>query len=212
LWGIKISIFPHQAEVADSTSHSNTNKMAKKKGTSSISPLYINLTCSAPSIHSRAARRATDIDIDTDKSLKEVKPPPRDAPHRPSVLAAQHSAGITKKAKRGRKEKMSAKARRRHEKGLEMAAAIVERTKNKVEKSKGRGRNIQQRSKNWDEINRAAEEAEGAESDEEVKQRGVDVDEDMDVAEEETSTAPVAEVTTPAAVPLPADDDGDEIL
>ncbi|KAH7243679.1 Alb1-domain-containing protein [Fusarium redolens] len=166
----------------------------------------------APSIHSRAARRATDIDIDTDKSLKEVKPPPRDAPHRPSVLAAQHSAGITKKAKRGRKEKMSAKARRRHEKGLEMAAAIVERTKNKVEKSKGRGRNIQQRSKNWDEINRAAEEAEGAESDEEVKQRGVDVDEDMDVAEEETSTAPVAEVTTPAAVPLPADDDGDEIL
>ncbi|KAF9771557.1 hypothetical protein IL306_010820 [Fusarium sp. DS 682] len=165
----------------------------------------------APSIHSRAARRATDIDIDTDKSLKEVKPPPRDAPHRPSVLAAQHSAGITKKAKRGRKEKMSAKARRRHEKGLEMAAAIMERTKNKVEKSKGRGRNIQQRSKNWDEINRAAEEAEGVESDEEVKEQGFDMDEDMDGANEETLTAPT-EVTAPAAVPLPADDDGDEIL
>ncbi|KAF4435326.1 hypothetical protein FACUT_7237 [Fusarium acutatum] len=167
----------------------------------------------APSIHSRAARRATDIDIDTDKSLKEVKPP-RDATQRPSVLAAHHSAGITKKAKRGRKEKMSAKARKRHEKGLEMAAAVVERTKNKVEKSKGRGRNIQQRSKNWDEINRAAEEAEGAESaesDTEMKGRGVDMDEDMDVADEET-TAPVAETNTPAAVPLPADEDGDEIL
>ncbi|KAF5670833.1 hypothetical protein FDENT_11154 [Fusarium denticulatum] len=165
----------------------------------------------APSIHSRAARRATDIDIDTDKSLKEVKPP-HDATQRPSVLAAHHSAGITKKAKRGRKEKMSAKARKRHEKGLEMAAAVVERTKNKVEKSKGRGRNIQQRSKNWDEINRAAEEAEGAESEEsdaDVKGRGVDMDEDMDVAEE---TAPVSEVTAPAAVPLPADEDGDEIL
>ncbi|KAF5562613.1 hypothetical protein FPHYL_5597 [Fusarium phyllophilum] len=162
----------------------------------------------APSIHSRAARRATDIDIDTDKSLKEVKPP-RDATQRPSVLAAHHSAGITKKAKRGRKEKMSAKARKRHEKGLEMAAAVVERTKNKVEKSKGRGRNIQQRSKNWDEINRAAEEAEDAESDAEVKGRGVDMDEDMDVAEE---TAPVAEANTPAEVPLPADEDGDEIL
>ncbi|KAF4451465.1 microfibril-associated protein [Fusarium austroafricanum] len=168
----------------------------------------------APSIHSRAARRATDIDIDTDKSLKEVKPPPRDAPHRPSVLAAQHSAGITKKAKRGRKDKMSAKARRRHEKGLEMAAAVVERTKSKVEKSKGRGRNIQQRSKNWDEINKAAEEAEGGdESDEEVKERGFDMDEDMDGANEETLTAPVAKVNTaPAAVPLPTDDDGDEIL
>ncbi|KAI1020166.1 hypothetical protein LB503_006144 [Fusarium chuoi] len=160
----------------------------------------------APSIHSRAARRATDIDIDTDKSLKEVKPP-RDATQRPSVLAAHHSAGITKKAKRGRKEKMSAKARKRHEKGLEMAAAVVERTKNKVEKSKGRGRNIQQRSKNWDEINRAAEEAEGAESDAEVKGREVAMDEDMDVADE-TST----DVTVPAAVPLPADEDGDEIL
>ncbi|KAF5644539.1 hypothetical protein F52700_2540 [Fusarium sp. NRRL 52700] len=164
----------------------------------------------APSIHSRAARRATDIDIDTDKSLKEVKPP-RDATQRPSVLAAHHSAGITKKAKRGRKEKMSAKARKRHEKGLEMAAAVVERTKNKVEKSKGRGRNIQQRAKNWDEINRAAEESDSAESDAEVKGRGVDMDEDMDVAGEET-TAPVAEANTPAAVPLPADEDGDEIL
>lgn len=205
MWGIKISI-PHQAEVADSTNITlkHQQKWLKRRVRPLPPHLHSNLTCPAPSIHSRAARRATDIDIDTDKSLKEVKPP-RDATQRPSVLAAHHSAGITKKAKRGRKEKMSAKARKRHEKGLEMAAAVVERTKNKVEKSKGRGRNIQQRSKNWDEINRAAEEAEGAESaesDAEVKGRGVDMDEDMDVAE----------VAAPAAVPLPADEDGDEIL
>ncbi|KAF5023189.1 hypothetical protein F66182_4743 [Fusarium sp. NRRL 66182] len=171
----------------------------------------------APSIHSRAARRATDIDIDTDKSLKDVKPPPRDAPHRPSVLAAQHSAGITKKAKRGRKANMSSKAKRRHEKGLEMAEAVLERTKSKVEKSKGRGRNIQLRSKNWEDINKAAEETENAQEsgDEEVKQtgRGWEMDEEMDAATEETTAAPVTEtVATPAAVPLPTDDDGDEIL
>ena len=172
------------------------------------------LTCAAPSIHSRAARRATDIDIDTDKSLKEVKPPPRDAPHRPSVLAAHASAGVTKKAKRGRKDKMSAKARARHEKGLEMAAAVAERTQNKIEKSKGRGRNVQQRAKNWEEINKAAEEAENAQEsgDEEVKQneRGFEMDEEMNGADESTLTAP-AEDNAPAAAPQ-ADEDGDEIL
>ncbi|RGP81785.1 alb1 nuclear shuttling factor domain-containing [Fusarium longipes] len=169
----------------------------------------------APSIHSRAARRATDIDIDTDKSLKDVQPPPRDAPHRPSVLAAQHSAGVTKKAKRGRKDKMSAKARQRHEKGLEMAAAIAERTQNKIEKSKGRGRNIQQRAKNWEEINKIAEEEKAQESDddEEVesvkKDKRIEMDEEMDGADDETLTAPPTDNT---AAPIQADEDGDEIL
>ncbi|EKJ72705.1 hypothetical protein FPSE_07105 [Fusarium pseudograminearum CS3096] len=174
----------------------------------------------AISIHSRAARRATDIDIDTDKSLKEVQPPPRDAPHRPSVLAAQHSAGISKKAKRGRKDKMSAKARQRHEKGLEMAAAVAERTQNKIEKSKGRSRNIQTRAKNWEEINRAAEEAERA-AEEADKARDIaneeakkdEGDEDMDGADEKTLTAPVTDDS--AAIPtnsVQADEDGDEIL
>ncbi|KAM5344733.1 hypothetical protein ACJ41O_010595 [Fusarium nematophilum] len=168
----------------------------------------------APSIHSRAARRATAIDIDTDKSLKDVHPPPRSAPHRPSVLAAQHSAGVSKKAKRGRKSAMSAKARRRHEKGLEMAEAVQERTRSKVEKSLGRGRAVQQRSKAWDDINKAAaaEEEDHAAQDDKERRRdaaaGWETDEDMDVAGEEA--VPVAEVA-PAAVPLPMDDD-DEIL
>ncbi|RSM05660.1 hypothetical protein CEP52_006133 [Fusarium oligoseptatum] len=132
--------------------------MAKKRG---------------PSIHSRAARRATSPSIDADKSLK-----------RP-----QHSAGVSKKSKR--KTAMSAKARRRHEKGLEMAEAVIERTRSKVEKSKGRGRSIQLRSKAWEEINRVAAE-EGVEEDEEVEKRnGGD--------------------SAPAAVPLPVDDE-DEIL
>ncbi|RSL64759.1 hypothetical protein CEP54_004548 [Fusarium duplospermum] len=168
--------------------------MAKKKGAS---------------IHSRAARRATSPSIDADKSLKDVKPPPRSAPHRPSVLAAQHSAGVSKKSKR--KTAMSAKARRRHEKGLEMAEAVIERTKSKVEKSKGRGRSIQLRSKAWEEINRVAAE-EGVEEDEvEKRNGGVELDEDMGGADEETLTAPVVPDAAPAAVPLPVDDD-DEIL
>ncbi|KAM0246545.1 hypothetical protein ACHAP5_004669 [Fusarium lateritium] len=169
----------------------------------------------APSIRSRAARRTTDIDIDTDKSLKEVKPPPRDTPQRPSVLAAQHSAGVTKKTKRGRN--LSTRARKRQEKGLEMAEAIAERTKTKVEKSKGRGKNIQQRSKNWEDINKAAEEDEEAQEsgDEEVKktERGWEMDEEMNGADEETLTAPTTDdQTAPDATPLPADEDGDEIL
>jgi hypothetical protein len=98
-----------------------------------------------------------------------------------------------------------------------MAEAIAERTRTKVEKSKGRGKNIQQRSKNWDDINKAAEEDEEAQEsgDEEVKktERGWEMDEEMNGADEETLTAPTTDVkTAPDAVPLPADEDGDEIL
>ncbi|KAM0421548.1 hypothetical protein ACHAPT_010722 [Fusarium lateritium] len=166
----------------------------------------------APSIHSRAARRATSPSIDADKSLKDVQPPPRSAPHRPSVLAAQHSSGVSKKSKR--KSAMSAKARRRHEKGLEMAEAVIERTRSKVERSKGKGRNIHLRSKAWEEINKvaAAEEAVGDEDDQTKKQgQAVELDEDMDGADHEALTAPVIPDTAPAAIPLPMDDD-DEIL
>lgn len=108
---------------------------------------------------------------------------------------------------------MSAKARRRHEKGLEMAEAVTERTKSKVERSKGRGRNIQLRSKAWDEINRVAATEGAVEGGEEVEKRNeaVELDEDMDGADDETLTAPVIPDAAPAAVPLPVDDD-DETL
>lgn len=52
---------------------------------------------------------------------------------------------------------MSSKARKRHERGLEMAEAVVERTSKKKEKSFARSRNIQERAKAWEDINKEAE-------------------------------------------------------
>lgn len=105
----------------------------------------------APSVHSRAARRATSPSIDTDKSLKDVKPPPQSIDHRPSILAIHNGAGVSKKANKGRN--LSTKARRRQEKAQDHAAAIMERTEVKITKSKGQARAIQFRSKAWDDIN-----------------------------------------------------------
>jgi hypothetical protein len=101
-----------------------------------------------PSIHSRAARRATSPGIDTDKSLKNVKPP---EDLRPNVLAAHHSAGVNKKK---RKVVMSHKARKRHEKSMDRAEAVMDRTENKVKKSVGHFKVIKSRNRAWDEINR----------------------------------------------------------
>lgn len=101
-------------------------------------------------------RRATSPSINTDKSLKEIRPPPREDV-RPSVLAVHQSAGVSKKTKPTRKSQMSAKARRRHERGLEMAEAITERTGKKLEKSFGKARTVQFRSRAWEEINEAVE-------------------------------------------------------
>ncbi|KAI1422996.1 Alb1-domain-containing protein [Xylaria sp. FL1777] len=105
----------------------------------------------APSLHSRAARRATSPSINTDKSLKDVQPPPESVDHRPSVLAIHHGAGVSKKQKKGRA--MSSKARKRHEKAQDRAAAIIERTEKKVALSKIQSRAIQGRRKIWEEIN-----------------------------------------------------------
>ncbi|KAI1336215.1 Alb1-domain-containing protein [Xylariaceae sp. FL0016] len=107
----------------------------------------------APSVHSRAARRATSPSIDTDKSLKDVQPPTESVNHRPSVLSIHHGAGISKKQKKGRN--LSSKARKRQEKAQDRAAAIMERTERKVGKSKGQARNIETRRKTWNEINNA---------------------------------------------------------
>ncbi|GAP89082.1 putative microfibril-associated protein [Rosellinia necatrix] len=105
----------------------------------------------APSLHSRAARRATSPGIDTDKSLKNVQPPPESVDHRPSVLAIHHAAGISKRQKKGRA--LSSKARKRHEKAQDRAAAILERTEKKVVLSKDQSRTLQSRRRAWDEIN-----------------------------------------------------------
>ncbi|KAH7136434.1 Alb1-domain-containing protein [Dactylonectria macrodidyma] len=170
-----------------------------------------------PSSRSRAARRATSPSIDTDKSLKDVKPPSRTASSaRPSVLAVHHSAGVQKKSKGGRKSQMSAKARRRHEKGLEMAEAVIERTYRKTEKSIDRSRGVKQRAKAWEDINKIAEAEEQRDKQLAMKDDeggdGWETDEDMGGASKDTLTAPAVAAPAPAeTVPLPMDDD-DEIL
>ncbi|KAL1835860.1 hypothetical protein VTJ49DRAFT_5968 [Mycothermus thermophilus] len=110
----------------------------------------------APSKHSRAARRATSPGIDTDKSLKNVQPPPDSIDRRPAVLAAHHTAGVTKKTKSGRKAVLSSRARRRQLKNMDRAEAIMDRTAVKVQKSIGRAKVIGARKKGWDDINREA--------------------------------------------------------
>lgn len=94
-----------------------------------------------------------------------------------------------------------------------MAEAVGERTKEKVEKSRGRGRSVKERSRKWEDINKAAGFevlAEGGEGEKE----GWETDEDMGGAEE-TVVAPMQDVVAavePAQVPLPPIDDDDEIL
>lgn len=116
----------------------------------------------APSIHSRAARRATSPSINTDKSLKDVKPPSESVNNRPSVLGIHQSAGVSKKVKRGRKSVLSTKARKRHTRGLERAEEIVDRTALKVQKSKLSAVGIEARKKGWDDVNGSAAAAKAA--------------------------------------------------
>jgi uncharacterized protein with LGFP repeats len=72
------------------------------------------------------------------------------------VLAAHHTGGVTKKAKTGRKAVLSSKARRRQEKSMDRAEAIMDRTALKVQKSNGHGKVISSRKKTWEEINKEA--------------------------------------------------------
>ncbi|TDZ19620.1 hypothetical protein Cob_v007685 [Colletotrichum orbiculare MAFF 240422] len=179
-----------------------------------------------PSVHSRAARRATDVDIDTDKSLKNVKAPSDTTDHRPSVLAAQHNSGVSKKSK-NRKSQLSAKAKKRQERGADRAAAIMERTANKIEKSKNQSKSIQARSKGWEEVNKQAPakkfpDEEDLEQEERkgrkqiVADKDWETDEEMDGAEEDAAPAAPAAVpanaAAAAAAPPQTDDLDEDIL
>ncbi|KAH8664130.1 Alb1-domain-containing protein [Xylariales sp. PMI_506] len=164
----------------------------------------------ALSKHSREARRATSPGIDLDKSLKNVKPPSEKSDHRPSVLAIHQGAGVTKKSKRGRNQ--SFKAKRRAEKNQDKAFSIMERTENKIAKSKTSSRNVQTRRKTWDEINKSIpqdkklgdHDEDGEEEEEEVSE----LDDEMDEAENVTTTA----VAVPSAMNQDHDVDDDGIL
>lgn len=122
------------------------------------------------------------------------------------------SAGVAKKAKPTRKTHMSAKARRRHEKGLEMAEAVVERTSKKVQRSLGKEKLVKDRSRAWEKINKDAEEQDEEESGDEKaadKADAWETDEEMDKEEAAVAEEMAAPV---AAVSAPVDDDDDVIL
>lgn len=128
---------------------------------------------------------------------------------------------------------LSAKARRRQERGLDMAAAVMERTAQKVQRSKSNARTIQGRSKEWTEINRAAEREAGLTG--KKKQLGMfgalannddEDEEDLSSGEEavrdfygddddnldENMDEATAVQSIPAAVPLSSLANDDEIL
>jgi hypothetical protein len=178
----------------------------------------------ATSVHSRAAKRASSPSIDTDKSLKNVKPPTESNKHRHSVLAVLQSAGVSKKSKNGRKSVLSAKAKRRQERGMDRAEAVMDKKEKKVEKSRGRARNVQERAKAWEELNKkilakkAAEEALRKKNllDKEEMEIEEEVDADADirngpVSGEQTSEAMATEADL-QSMPLPAPAEDEEIL
>lgn len=104
-------------------------------------------------VHSRAARRAASPSIDLDKKLKQTTrdsaSPSRPSQAKPHALAAQH-AGIQKKQKKGN---MTRAQRMRHEKGLERAAAVMDKRQVKVVKSLGKQTNIKERAMGWEDVN-----------------------------------------------------------
>jgi len=75
--------------------------------------------------------------------------------NRPAVLAARHSAGVTKKPK---KKVLSSKARRRLEKSMDRAEAVMDRTATKVQRSVNHAKVINKRKKAWEEINKEVQE------------------------------------------------------
>lgn len=118
------------------------------------------------------------------------------------MLAIHQGAGVSKKAKQGRKAVMSSKARKRHEKDLERAEAIMERTALKVQKSKIQARKIQSVKKTWDELNAempgtAAGRRKAAGDQESDGDEDQTTDEEMDEGGEHAMA-----VVQPAAMPL----------
>ncbi|GAD99951.1 hypothetical protein ANI_1_714124 [Paecilomyces variotii No. 5] len=102
---------------------------------------------SKPSTHSRAARRAASPSVDLDKSLISL---PR--PETPQIPSTHVNSGITKKKS---KSKPKTRAQRlRQEKGLERAEIVMDQLEKKVNKSLERGRSINRRKVDWEDLNR----------------------------------------------------------
>jgi hypothetical protein len=183
-------------------------------------------------IHSRAARRAASPSIDLDKSLKPAAAPStRDpaSPSRPSKSKAHalgtQNAGIQKKQKKGN---MTRAQRLRHEKGLERAAAVIDKQHVKIVKSLDKEKIVKERSKGWEDVNgdgkkkkKTTNPSEELGEDEQAKrdEREWVNDEEMDDTEagvqtvQDTSAAEVKgdgkplEAVVPESVALPVQDD-----
>jgi hypothetical protein len=127
---------------------------------------------------------------------------------------------VTKKSKNGRKAVLSSKAKKRQERSMDMAEAVMDRKEKNIEKSKDRARLVQERSKAWEEQNKkilakkAREEALALALE---KDNWVDVDDEVtmdDVGADIKETAPTGAVAVVAAeIPLPETMDAeDEVL
>ncbi|KAK3701208.1 hypothetical protein LTR37_015587 [Vermiconidia calcicola] len=98
------------------------------------------------SFHSRAARRGATSPPPKDL---EVKPPTNETEYKPWLHNAQN-AGIGKKKK---SKPLSRQQRQRQQKGLEHGERNVDRMEKKVADSKTRGRKVQARRTEWEELN-----------------------------------------------------------
>ena len=142
------------------------------------------------------------------------------------MLAVHHSAGVQKKSNK-RKSQLSAKAKRRQQKGMEMAEAVMERTSKKVQKSTKRGQTVQERRKAWEDINRLTgddndNDEEGEDEDEGVdenhasktggKPMALPVENGWEETDEEVDDAAPAAKEDANAPAAQLDDDLDEIL
>lgn len=121
---------------------------------------------------------------------------------------------------------LTSRARRRHERGLERAEEIVDRTANKLAKSKQSARNIDTRKKAWDEINASAAGEKGMgmnkfaslmgaqddDDDDDESDGAVELDDEMEDAQQAKAgkVARGRKATAPAPAAPPPQDDGDD--
>ncbi|KAF2838124.1 hypothetical protein M501DRAFT_1004970 [Patellaria atrata CBS 101060] len=101
-----------------------------------------------PSLHSRAARRASSPSLNTDKSLKNIPLPANTK--QTFTLNKAHNASIPKRKKQ---KQLTRQQRLRREKGIERAEVIGERLEVKREKSGKREKRVKERSREWEVVN-----------------------------------------------------------
>jgi hypothetical protein len=106
-----------------------------------------------PSIHSRAARRATSPSLtgNVSQSLKDIQPPKRSSTTH--IFSGPRDGGIRKK--KGKQLKRGQLERQRR--GVERADIVKGQLDAKLEKSLGKLKTMKERRKDWDVTNKVAE-------------------------------------------------------